>query len=119
MMDFLYIGSTPVDEPCVGVESSGAYVTKMKAEVNRFKELLEKIFKPLLDECEGKLYFLVKREGGSDFGVYWEVVVKFDDEDEKAREYAYFIEAHAINTWDEKGTFSGVDVKTQKFIANS
>lgn len=94
MKDFIYIGSAPCEEDCVQV-GMGDYYPKMKAECDRFKEALEKAYPP-----PDGARLSIKNEN-HEFGPYLEVIVRYDDEDEEATEYAFMLESEAAGTWKE------------------
>jgi len=95
MKDFLVLDSSPCDEDCVQVKSNENYIPAMRQECNRYKELLEKKFAGHLNLVQFKI-----KSFPHDFGTYYEVVVVFDDENEKATNIAYDIESNLPTTWE-------------------
>jgi hypothetical protein len=68
---------------------------EMRAEVNRFKDVLEKAYPP----PEGA-YLKVKTEP-HDFGSYMSVFVAFDETNQEAIDYAFMLEGNIPGTWNE------------------
>ena len=105
MRDFMDIGSSPCDEPCAQVGEPD-YSAKARAECGRFIELIRK---KLGIEPLGA--YLAIKSFPHNFGIYHEVVVHFDDDDEEARNYAYLCEAEAPRTWQDGQPLSTADVE--------
>lgn len=100
MRDYISIGSAPSDEDCVPVNSRGDYHEAMRAECQRFLELIRKKLGP---EPPGARLGI--KSNPHDFGTYYDVVCYFDDEDEAARTYAFRCESDSPRTWaDDKLT---------------
>ena len=97
MKDYVVIGSVPYDEPCAQVGSEN-YRQNARKECKDFRRLIEqKCGKPPVGAA-------LKTKGFShDFGTYYEVVVEYDTESEEAESYAFFVEANAPETWNDKG----------------
>ncbi|PNX48816.1 MAG: hypothetical protein BV459_01490 [Thermoplasmata archaeon M11B2D] len=95
MMDSIYIGSTPWDEPCAQVGEPG-YAEKAMDECNRFIALLRKKFGP---EPEGARLFI--KRNLHDFGTYLSVECKYEVGNEAAEKYAYRCESETPATWDD------------------
>jgi hypothetical protein len=95
MRDYLTIGATPAGESCAQV-GNGDYDEASKKECNAFKGMLEAKFV----NCPDKARFVVKTFP-HDFGAYREVCVVFDDEDADSTDYAYFVENHTPEYWDD------------------
>ena len=96
MREWLTLGPVPYEEDCVQVNSNEDYLPAMNAEVKRFVNFLTERF---LDIPENA-YFGVKREY-HDFGTYLEAAVYWDDEDEDATNFAYFVETNIPATWSD------------------
>lgn len=94
MQDYLSIGSTPCDEPC---EQLGPNydASKARAECRRYIDLIRATMGP---EPEGAR--LAVKSFEHDFGTYMEVVCYFNEENEKAVDYAYDCESSAPATWE-------------------
>ena|SRR3990167_1272859 len=99
MYDFFDLGSTPSDEECVQVSKNQDYLGDMKREVKRYKDYLERLFS-IPEELEGDCFFSIK-SNSHDFGTYYEVVIKFNDEVDLAGEFASYVEHYCPQTWDE------------------
>jgi hypothetical protein len=94
MRDFVYIGSTPCDEPCEQVGSS-YNGEKARKECRAFINQLLRMFGP---EPEGaELKIKLERH---DFGSYPEVVCYFDDEKQESVDYAFKCEGESPANWD-------------------
>ncbi len=93
MRDYITLGPVPADEDCI---PCGHDRKKEIKECVRYLGLLNKMFPNLPEEC----LFAIK-SFNHDYGTYREVVVYFDDEDEEAIEWAFFIESHIPIYWDD------------------
>lgn len=92
-MDYLTIGSAPYDEPCAQLGAPD-YTQIARAECKRF---LEQIGRHYPEPANG---YLVVKGFSHEFGQYFEVVARFDEDDDEAASWAYAIEA------DEKGVLA-------------
>lgn len=93
--DYITLGATPCDEPCAQVGSPD-YYEKAMVECRRYRDLLLKRFG---EPPEGARFGI--KSFPHDFGSYHEVVVVFEIENEKAKEYAYNVEANLPARWEE------------------
>jgi hypothetical protein len=91
MRDFIELGSAPSCEECVQLDKNKPYLDEMREECFKYKQLLIKMFP------EG--WFNIKTFH-HDFGDYLEVVIWYDNEDEKQVEYAYMVEANLPEYWE-------------------
>lgn len=96
MKDYIYIGSSPVEEPCAQVGSPD-YFERSRAECKAFAAQLLRQFPDQPDST----YFIVKAQA-HDFGTYREVVVVYDDADEESLNYALKVEGNTPANWDEQ-----------------
>jgi hypothetical protein len=94
-MDMLELGSAPAEEDCVSVTDKEDYMQAMREECRRYKALLESLF-PVPDNVDA--CFAIKSYP-HDFGTYMEVVVKFDNYDEKAIDFAFHVEENLPGKW--------------------
>ena len=95
MRDFVYIGSTPADEPCQQVGMPSYDSALARRECRAFINQLRRVFGP---EPEGaELRTKLERH---DFGSYPEVVCAYDDDNAAAAEYAYRCEGDSPVNWD-------------------
>lgn len=92
-MDYLNIGSAPYDEPCAQLGAPD-YTRAAQAECKRF---MEQIGRHYPEPANG---YLVVKGFSHEFGKYFEVVARFDEDDDEAANWAYAIEA------DEKGVLA-------------
>lgn len=96
MRDFLVLGGSPIEEPCVQMSAEN-YYPKMYEECQRLKRLLELKFpKYSVHECQ----FGVKRFE-HDFGPYCEVVIYFNDENDQSVSFAYDVESNLPMKWED------------------
>ena len=93
MLDHLFIGPCPADEPCaqMGI-TEGAYRLN-RIECLFYIQALRKVYG---DEPEGA-YLHIKTEY-HDFGRYCEVVCYFENDNREAEAYAYKVET-GLGTW--------------------
>ena len=96
MRDYMSLGPVPYEEDCVQVNPDTDYIPAMRAEVNKFKVMLEERFLDIPEEA----YFGVKREQ-HDFGTYLEVAVYWDTDDEDSRNFAFFVESNIPAKWSD------------------
>jgi hypothetical protein len=94
MRDYIDIGSSPAAEDCVQVGTED-YSILAREECKRFIEFIRKHKGPEPENAR-----LAIKGNPHDFGTYYEVVCYFDDEDEKAVEYAFACESDLPETWD-------------------
>lgn len=95
MRDYLSLGSSPTEEPCVSVSSNGDYVIEMKKECSRFKKMLEEIFVDRPENCS-----FAAKAFPHDFGTYYEVVIYYDDSNENEGNFAFFVEENIPDFWE-------------------
>jgi hypothetical protein len=95
-MDYVSIGSSPCNESCAQVGTDG-YTEKAKKECRAFQNQLERHFKNFPDGC-----FLSIKSFPHDFGSYLEVIVRYDENDEAAANFAYDIENNCPENWDDE-----------------
>ena len=97
--NYLCLESAPADEDCkqVGIDSP----LEQKEEAIRFRRGLESFYKEKVDQLpDGDVFFTIKR-GFHDFGSYWDVIVKYNEENEDAEQLAIEIESTCPLTWAE------------------
>ena len=94
MRDEISIGSTPASEDCAQVGSEG-YYPQARRECRAFIGQLQRQFGPPPEGAR-----LAVKSNAHDFGTYLDVVVRFDDDNPEAVEYAYRCEEHASDVWD-------------------
>jgi hypothetical protein len=98
VIDFLYIAGNPADEPCVSVTPDALYGDAMKMECKLFMEAIRRKLGPEPAGCQLRM----KRES-HDFGDYYEVICRYDDQNDEAIAYAYKAESESPATWAEVG----------------
>jgi hypothetical protein len=95
-MEQLELSPTPIAEDCTQVGTPEAY--KFGAlECRVFVEQLRRVFG---DEPTGS-YFKIA-SNSHEFGTYYEVVIRFDEDNKAASKYAYKIEGKLPQYWDEE-----------------
>ena len=95
-MDYLTLGATPSGEDCAQVGTNG-YATKARKECTAYKNQLERQFgSPPLGA------YLSIKGFPHDFGTYHEVVVRYDENDKEAVEYAFKLEGDSPANWDDE-----------------
>ena len=98
MRDYLNIGPTPADEPCAQVGRDNYHrhsMTETIAFTHQWQRVLADNYPEVLVNVVGKSF-------PHDFGTYREVVVYYDDDDQKQVEQAFFLESADISNWDEE-----------------
>ena len=94
MQNYFTLGPTPRDEPCACVGEED-YEQRARAECKRFIALLRQKFGP---EPYGAR--LTVKSFPHDFGLYYEVVVCFDEDFPDSVEYAFRCEDNLPATWE-------------------
>ena len=97
MKEYFTIGSAPLSEECVQVNSNADYFPAMRAELYKYQALLEKRF-PIpsdVSACFAIKWFY------HDFGWYGEVVIYFDDTDVASVGFACYVDDNLPETWAE------------------
>lgn len=95
--DFLYVGSSPAEEPCAQIGQDGFYEQNV-AECRAYIRQIRRVYG---NEPEGAQ--LTTKTEHHDFGVYREVVVKFDPYNPDAVEYAFRVEEGSnLGFWDKE-----------------
>ena len=92
--DYLTIGSTPADEDCLQLGTPEYTAQAARAECQRFIDLIRAVCG---EEPEGAR--LSVKGFPHDFGTYYEVVCYYDDDDERAADYAFHVEGDAPCRW--------------------
>jgi hypothetical protein len=92
--DFLSLGPTPYAEACAQVGTTD-YQAQALHECRRFIALLRHIFG---NEPEGAR--LVVKGFAHDYGTYYEVICRFDPNDQAAVNYAFRCDHATPATWD-------------------
>lgn len=98
--DYVVIGSTPPDEPCLQVGTPECTPAAQRAECQRYIAHLRKFFGPEPEGAE-----LRTMRNSHDFGDYYEVVCYFEEDNQRAVEYAFTCEGDGPMTWDDEGPY--------------
>ena len=93
MSDYLEISCTPTSENCVQVSKNSDYMPAMRAEANRYVEMLKLRF-PNCDAVD-----LVIKSNPHDFGSYLDIRIVWYTE--IGREQAFFIESNEPEKWTD------------------
>lgn len=95
MRDTLEIGPTPCNEDCQPVGMPTYDPMRAMAECRAFKaQITRALGEPPPGAC------LTITRNPHDFGTYYEVAVRYEDQDEEATDWAYRVEAEAPEDWD-------------------
>ena len=89
------VGPSPAEEPCASVGQED-YVRAAGRECSVWMRMLRRLF-PVPDNCTARFS---RRGSPHDFGTYYEVVVKWQADDEVGGNYAYYVEEHLPGNWD-------------------
>jgi len=106
MRNFEYLGPCPVLEDGIQMNQEGHY-----AEVVRFRNMLREKFINLPETVS----FAVK-ENPHDAGSYYEVIVRFDDDEEESSACAYFIQDNYPQYWTETNVVDWEQVKEKVLV---
>jgi len=93
----IQIGCCPYAEEAVQVDPKVDYIPAMKAELKRFKELLETMF-PVPDDVNA--HYKIEWQT-HEFGRYGEVSVSYKEDDEAALDFALMVESNCPEYWPE------------------
>lgn len=91
------LGSAPWDEPCTQFKRDGEYVVKMLRECSIYKHQLQRTY----GAPPGNAEFVIRSEY-TDYGTTWEVVIVFDQEDDRESAFAEMVEGTLPSKWDEE-----------------
>lgn len=97
MSDYITLGSAPVEEPCVQVSRTADYWPAMRAECERYRRQLERMYPTPPAGCRFNVLTF-----SHDFGAYCEVVLVFDPHDEDSVAFAYGLEDDLPKFWDDE-----------------
>jgi hypothetical protein len=95
MKDYLTLGPVPSGEDCAQIGDDD-YHRKSREEGARFISLLRQVCGP---EPPGARLCL--KSFPHDFGTYYEVCCTYEDTNEPAIDYAFHVEAHTPESWDD------------------
>ena len=94
-MEYMELGPTPCDEDCAQLGTDG-YRERARKEAQAYIRQLVRIHgePPAYADFATKWF-------NHEFGQYCEVVIKYDEDNDEAREYAYKVESNLPPTWDK------------------
>ena len=95
--DQLTLGPVPSDENCQQVGTPTYDALTAREECQRYITLLRELFG--LEPIGARL--VITSNPPHDFGTYFEVAVKYDDEVPRAVEYAFAVKKDLPTTWDD------------------
>lgn len=101
MIDYINIGPTPANEYCAQV-GSNYYYEKSKIETKAFLDQLNREFPQVLETKSVR--FSIKTFS-HDFGSYKEVVLNYDDSNEKEYQMVLDIDKIIPNNWDSDAIY--------------
>ena len=108
MRNSLSISGTPTGEDCVQVSSHEDYMPAMRAECNRYLDMLRKRF-PNCDRVNISIH-----RNPHDFGTYLDIEISWDDNDNIAEQQAYFIENNEPEKWTDAEVLTFVAEETDE-----
>jgi len=93
MNECLTLGSAPLDEECAQVGTTG-YNVRASMECSLYKAQLLRTFVPPMGAK------IMVKQYRHDVGNYYEVCVVYNDQDEKAEDFAFELESNCPSEWD-------------------
>ena len=102
MIERIEIGSSPWGEECAQVGQKDYYIIAYR-ECAAYKKQLCRILRSngFDPDTMPEGFALVVKGIQNDFGTYYEVVCRFNGDDERSWEIASFIESNAPEMWDD------------------
>jgi len=98
MKDYVELGPVPCNEDCQQLGSPSYDPVAAKAECRRFIDLIRATVGEPPDGAS-----LIIKSNSHDFGTYYEVAVRYDDENETAADYAWHCESNCPSRWNGEG----------------
>lgn len=95
--EYMELGPTPCDEKCAQVGDIN-FRENANKEMKAYIRQLERMFP---DYVKHGIYF-DKKWFSHDFGSYGEVCIYWNNDNEEARNYAYYCEQNTPSNWDEE-----------------
>lgn len=96
MQDHISLDGTPVNEPCAQVGTEG-YALRQRAECQAYISQIRRQYR-----VPAGVRLSIEANTGHDFGAYYGVRVSFDDQDERACDFAYRLEGNGPVNWDRE-----------------
>lgn len=93
MRNFIEMDSTPLEEECVNAGNSTAM---QQLEVKAMIDMIQRTFDPLPDR-----FYLKRNKNYHEFGIYYDIKLCYE-EGEHSEEFAFFLESHWPERWDEE-----------------
>lgn len=97
--DYINLGSAPANEPCVETTDQ-YYEIKAFEECSRYIELLNNTYRAAhqADPPNG-CKVVIKRHASHDFGMYYEVVARYEVGNEPAMRAALWFDVNRVENW--------------------
>lgn len=99
---YIELGPCPYDEDAAQLGVDPNFTRNNINECSRYKALLESLFLPKLPHPDTEIKFQVKLFPYDGVG-YREVIIIYNENQNFAREFAYYVEANTPATWDWTG----------------
>lgn len=96
-MDYLYLGSTPYNEDCASLGFTQDFKRINKLECVAYIEALRRVHGQEPESCEYGI-----KACNHDFGMYYDVVIFYDPENEESVDYAFKVE-DGVAFWSDAG----------------
>lgn len=94
-MEFISIDCSPSDENCIQVEKGVDYMPAMRAEAERYLSMLRLRF----PNCDRVSFSIA--ENRHDFGLYLDIHIEYEYDDEEGEAQMLFIEGHLPEKWTD------------------
>lgn len=98
MKNYLTLGSTPYDENCAQVGNDN-YYDQSQIELHIYGKYIQRLFPEIL---VSKTLYLKIKSFPHDFGTYKELVIYYDNSNEKEYNLALNIDSNLPKNWDEE-----------------
>lgn len=98
MFDYVYLGPAPSDENCAQLGQEGFEERarrEIRAYMNQINRFILSCGKAIPEGCR-----IVRKTESHDFGTYSEVAVRYDIDDEKSVDFAFWLESNVPQKWD-------------------
>jgi hypothetical protein len=98
MRECMELGPSPAEEECAGIGDAD-YSRRNRDEIARYRELI--VFKVGGESALPAGAELHRKGFPHEFGTYHELVCSYDDTDEEARAFAYWLEGNLPRSWGD------------------
>jgi hypothetical protein len=100
--EFIELGSSPANENCVQVSKTQDYQNEMKKECKAYSNQIKRVMLANNYNIDNLNIRIFTKGFEHDFGMYYEVVIKYPYDIEEACNAAYWCEANLPLDWDEQ-----------------